>query len=192
MFLVHRPSPEEIVTFIEVSRHLPLSYGQATMIDQRAAGFRTDQLSTVVGQGLAAFERAKNALAVWRHFDVGWVELFPRGAPIQRGTVVAVLIRHLGCWSLNGCRIVQVIETESEFGFAYGTLTNHAEQGEELFKVSVCAETGQVSYLIRVASKPRALLARLGTPAVRVLQARFRRDSAAALGRAIGNSVPTS
>ena len=188
MFLAHQPSPQEIRRFIDASRDLPLSYDPATMIDQRAAGFRTDELNTTLGQGLAAFARAKNALTVWRHFDLGWVELFPRGAPIQPGTVVAVLIRHLGCWSLNGCRIVHVIETESEFGFAYGTLTNHAEQGEELFKVSLCPETGRVSYLIRVASKPRALLARLGIPIVRLLQARFRRDSAAALVRAIATA----
>ena len=46
-------------------------------------------------------------------------------------------------------------------------------------------ETGEVLYVIRAASRPRALLARLGYPVTRSLQARFRRDSAAAIARAI-------
>ena len=70
------------------------------------------------------------------------------------------------------------------FGYAYGTLTNHAESGEELFEVFVDPETGDVMYRIRAVSWPQATLARLGQPIVRVLQARFRRHSAAAMARA--------
>jgi hypothetical protein len=57
--------------------------------------------------------------------------------------------------------------------------------GGEIFKVSLRPGTGEVSYVIRAASRPRALLARLGYPVTRSLQARFRRDSAAAIARAI-------
>jgi uncharacterized protein (UPF0548 family) len=115
------------------------------------------------------------------------VEVFPTLAAVAPGTVVAVLVRHLGFWSMNGCRVVYEIagDDSREFGFAYGTLTNHAEIGEEIFKVSLHPGTGEVSYVIRAASRPRALLARLGYPVTRSLQARFRRDSAAAITRAI-------
>jgi hypothetical protein len=41
-----------------------------------------------------------------------------------------------------------------------------------------------VKYRIRAISKPQAALARLGQPIVRALQARFRRDSVAAMKRA--------
>jgi hypothetical protein len=71
------------------------------------------------------------------------------------------------------------------FGYAYGTLTNHAESGEELFEVSIDPASGEVRYRIRAASKPRAPLARLGYPIVRTLQARFRRDSVLAMRRAL-------
>ena len=110
-----------------------------------------------------------------------------RWAAVAPGTVVAVLVRHLGFWSMNGCRVVYAIAGDGsrEFGFAYGTLTNHAETGEELFKVALRPGTGEVTYVIRAASRPRALLARLGYPVTRSLQARFRRDSAAAMGRAV-------
>jgi len=100
---------------------------------------------------------------------------------------VAVLIRHLGFWSLNGCRVVYHVEAGSgtRFGFAYGALTNHAEAGEELFEVFMEPATGDVVYRIRAVSWPQATLARIGQPIVRMLQARFRRDSLAALKRAI-------
>ncbi len=74
---------------------------------------------------------------------------------------------------------------DTTFGFAYGTLTNHAEMGEEIFQVSISPESGEVSYSIRAASKPRAALARIGYPITRLLQARFRRESIAAMQRAI-------
>ena len=116
--------------------------------------------------------------------------MFPTLAAVAPGTVVAVLVRHLGFWSMNGCRVVYEIAGDDccrsrEFGFAYGTLTNHAEIGEEISKVSPRPGTGEVSYVIRAASRPRALWARLGYPVTRSLQARFRRDSAAAIARAI-------
>jgi uncharacterized protein (UPF0548 family) len=100
-----------------------------------------------------------------------------------------VLINHLGFWSLNGCRVLEVIGKpgDREFGFSYGTLTNHAEVGEEVFKVSFEPHTGAVEYSIRAVSRPRATLARLGYPISLTLQARFRRDSAAALRSAVTN-----
>jgi uncharacterized protein (UPF0548 family) len=100
--------------------------------------------------------------------------------------VVAVLVRHLGFWSLNACRVLERIGKpgDTTFGFSYGTLMNHAECGEEMFQVSLEPQTGAVSYSIRAVSRPRALLARLGYPVTRSFQARFRRDSAAAMTRA--------
>jgi uncharacterized protein (UPF0548 family) len=106
---------------------------------------------------------------------------------VTPGSVVAVCIRHIGFWSLNGCRVVYAIDSAggAEWGFAYGTLSNHAECGEEVFTVTLQPETGDVSYVIRAVSKPHAPLARLGHPVVRLLQARFRRDSALAMRRAV-------
>jgi uncharacterized protein (UPF0548 family) len=56
-----------------------------------------------------------------------------------------VLVRHLGSWSLNRCQVVYRIagDDSPEFGFAYGTLTNHAEIAEEIFKVSLRPDTGE-------------------------------------------------
>jgi uncharacterized protein (UPF0548 family) len=185
MFLLRRPAPREVERFIDASRPLPLSYQPVGLAAEGGSGFQIDELASIVGHGAAAFERAAAALHAWRHFELGWVEVFPRAAPIAPGTVVGVLVRHLGFYSLNGCRVVYRIGDERGLGFAYGTLTDHAESGEELFTVSLDRETGAVWYRIRAASRPRATLARLGYPVTRRLQARFRRDSARALARAV-------
>src|SRR6266542_162287 len=182
MFLRHRPSLQEVQAFIAASRQLPLSYEPVGLAERNPVGFCVDAQEAIVGYGEKAFERAKVALTEWRHFELGWIEVFPALAGVAPGTVVAVLVRHLGFWSMTGCRIVYSMASEEppEFGFAYGTLANHAESGEEIFKVSLRPGTGEVAYVIRAVSRPRALLARLGYPVARVFQTRFRRDSAAA------------
>jgi uncharacterized protein (UPF0548 family) len=185
MFLVHRPAPHEIDRFLAACGELPLSYAPVGLAAAAPPDFTVDEQTVVIGSGAAAFARATAALREWRHFELGWVELFPAGASIAPGTDVAVAERHLGFWSLNGCRVVYPVEGDGTFGFAYGTLGNHAERGEEIFQVSLRPETGEVSYLIRAASKPRAALARVGYPVTRALQARFRRDSARAMARAV-------
>jgi uncharacterized protein (UPF0548 family) len=180
MFSVLRPSPRDVARFLAASRDLPLSYQPVGLALAANASFDSDETVVSVGSGPAIYERAKAALREWTQFDLGWVELYPRHAPTEPGSVVAVLIRHFGFWSLNGCRVVYGVgnDVAHEFGYAYGTLSNHAECGEEVFKVTMNAESREVSYVIRAASRPRAPLAKLGYPVARGLQARFRRDSA--------------
>jgi len=184
MFSIRCPSLKQIEDFIKHSKNLALSYQPIGIAKGNPPGFTADEASAVIGSGDDAFERAKTALTNWKHFDLGWVELFPRQASIEPGTVVAVLARHLGLWSLNGCRVVYTIDDRggARFGFAYGTLTNHAECGEEIFEVSL-NENGEVIYRISAVSRPRALLARVGYPVTRIFQARFRRDSIMAMKR---------
>ena len=184
MFLATRPSSSTIDCFLQVSQDLPVSYGPIGILDNTS--HRLDEQAVTIGRGRNDFERAKRALSAWQHFAIGWVEAFPRDASIESGTVVAVLIRHLGFWSLNGCRVLYHLDGgDTRFGFAYGTLTNHAEAGEELFALELDPATETVTYRIRAVSWPRAVLARIGQPIVRHLQARFRRDSAVAMTRAV-------
>ncbi len=188
MFLAHRPSAREIEEFIQDSQSLPLSYPQVGLAKHSPSDFRIDEARATIGRGKPAFERAKLALREWRHFELGWVESLPKNASTEPGTTVAILVHHFGFWSLNGCRVVYQLgdrPDDTSFGFAYGTLTNHAEMGEEIFQVSISPESEEVSYRIRAASKPRAALARIGCPITRRLQARFRRESISAMRRAV-------
>jgi len=187
MFFARRPLPRVIERFLADSAQLPLSYQPIGLAKRPAPGFTLDEEIAVVGAGPVAFDRARRALAEWRHFETGWTELHPANAPLLPGTSIAVVIRHLGFWSINGGRIVYTLDSSdgTEFGFAYGTLTNHAEAGEEIFRISLDPDGGQVEYSIRAVSHPRSLLAKAGYPVTRALQAKFRRDSGIALRRAV-------
>lgn len=194
-FFARRPSHEAIQRFIEQSRSLPLSYSPVGIAAHTPPGYDVDETVVTIDRGRAGFERAKAALVKWKQFDLGWVELLPRNASLEPGTVLAVLIRHLGFWSLNGARVVYGVgdrEGGTRLGIAYGTLSNHAESGEEVFEVFLHPESDEVIYRIRAASRPRAALARLGYPFVRFLQARFRRDSAEAMRRAVQSPAAAS
>ncbi len=189
MFLARRPSPERINRFVCESRSLPLSYSPIGIVDTIREDL--DEATAVIGHGKAAFERARAALIAWKQFHIGWVETFPASAAVVSGTVVAVLIRHFGFWSLNGCRVlcsVGSVDDRERFGFAYGTLTNHAESGEERFEVFIDPQTDDVIYRIRAISWPQAMVARVGQPIVRMLQKRFRRESVAAMKRATSSN----
>ena len=188
MFFARRPSADVIGRFLHESQHLPLSYAEPGLVREASSDPGIDEQVVAIGHGLADFARARAALQAWRQFQIGWVELFPANAAIAPGTVVAVRIHHLGFWSLNGCRVVYQVggsAHEARFGYAYGTLTNHAESGEELFEIFSDSGSGDVIYRIRARSWPRAPLACIGQPIVRALQARFRRDSAAAMAAAV-------
>lgn len=185
MLLLRRPSPHTIERFVQASRGASLSYGPIGIAGGAPPGFDCDETVAVIGRGRADFDRARAAVTAWTPFALGWVDVFPAQAPVSVGTTVAVLIQHAGFWSLNGCRIVYVIDEPGRAGFAYGTLADHAEQGEEIFEVAIDPRSGEVAYRIRAVSRPRLVLARLGYPIARMLQARFRRDSAAAMTRAV-------
>lgn len=110
-------------------------------------------------------------------------------APIVAGTEVAVLFRAVFLWSLNAARIVYVVDETSaagsRFGFAYGTLLAHVEEGEELFQVEHLAQDDSVWYELIAFSKPRHPLARLAYLYARREQARFRHLSGLAMQRAV-------
>jgi uncharacterized protein (UPF0548 family) len=181
MFLTRRPSQIAIDKFIAAQRREKFSYLEVGRTGSTLPeGYTIDHNRVRIGRGLAAFDRAISDLRRWQMFNIGWLEIFPRNAPIAPHTTVALLVRHFGLWSLNACRIVYVIEQPRRFGFAYGTLREHAEQGEERFSIEWC-EDDSIYYDILAFSKPRQWQSRLARPISRVLQKRFARDSMMAI-----------
>ena len=188
MFFLRRPSTGDIASFLTASQTCPLSYA-VNDIDA-AHGYAVDEMSGIVGQGPRDFEFACDALRGWEQFRLGWLAVFPLDAPADPGTTLAVRIRHLGFWSLNGARVVSREESPGcRFAVTYGTLTNHAEQGEEMFEVSFDAGTGAVTYRIRAISRPGSRLAQVGAPIVRLLQARARAGSLDAMRGAVARRI---
>lgn len=140
-----------------------------------------------LGIGRPTFERGKDAVRQWKMFDMAWLELCWPDVPIETGATVAIAVHHLGFWSLNAARIVYTIEEGGAIekcGFAYGTLPDHSEVGEERFTVEFHAQNETVWYDIYAFSRPR-LLARLALPYSRALQKRFAEDSKKAMKRAV-------
>ena len=194
MFLIRAPSAEWISDVLESQREMSFSYAEVGASREGAkelAGYVVDHNRVRLGEGRETFERAVVGLLAWKMFDIGWARLVPAGAPVEVGTTVAVLARHFGIRSLNVSRVVYGIEQDDgdvrRRGFAYGTLPEHAESGEERFTVEWRRDDDCVFYDLYAFSRPNHILARLGRPAVRGLQRRFARDSLQAMVKATSN-----
>jgi uncharacterized protein (UPF0548 family) len=82
---------------------------------------------------------------------------------------------------------VYVVDDPRQFGFAYGTLREHVEIGEESFMVELHPDTGEVWYDIHAFSRPGHPLVKLGYPFGRYLQRQFARGSKESMRRAVGS-----
>jgi uncharacterized protein (UPF0548 family) len=193
MVSLRRPSSEAIGAFLASQAKLGFTY---TAVGATASvppqGYVVDHTRIKLGVGEEVFTRAKAALQRWEQFRLGWIEAWSPKATIESGDVVAVVARQLGLWWLNACRVVYVVDEPgplSRYGFAYGTLPDHAGAGEERFLVEWDRASGEVWYDILAFSRPHLFLTRLGYPYMRWVQKRFGRGSAAAMLRAVVNEA---
>ena len=188
MFFVSKPSPDTVLKFVTNQKNSAFSYAEvgATRADA-PAGYTIDHNRTKLGNGAETYERAVSALRQWKHFEFDWARILPAGTPVEVNAVVAVQVRSFGLWSLNACRIVYVTEEPGEhkamFRFAYGTLADHAECGEERFSIE-WQQDDSVWYDLYAFSRPQHALVKLGAPFGRMMQKRFARESAAMMRRA--------
>ena len=188
MFSISKPGHDTISAFIATQEKQRYSYaGVGASREQAPTGYTVDHNRIQLGQGADIFERAKNAIRQWKMFEMPWVHLCWPNTPIEPDATVAVLIQHLGFWSLNAARIVYVLEEHGKvekYGFAYGTLTGHAERGEERFTVEYHTEDQSVWYDLYAYSRP-GFFATLGYPLARILQKKFVACSKAAMQDAV-------
>src|SRR5271165_1617031 len=182
MLYLRKPAAETISAFLADQAGLGLTYSPVgATAGIPLPGYDVSRGQVPLGKGEKVFDAARAALESWQHFRLGWVEVWPPDTLLQVGAVVAVLARQVGLWWLNACRIVYLVDEEGpvrRFGFAYGTLPDHVESGEERFLVEWDRGSGGVCYDIVALSRPRHVLAQLAYPWTRRVQARFRRDSA--------------
>jgi uncharacterized protein (UPF0548 family) len=80
-------------------------------------------------------------------------------APLPIGFVVAA------------CKVVVLVDERSRSGFAYGTLPEHPEQGEEYFEVEL-RDDEVVVFRVIAFSRPGQAIARATAPLARLLQVR--------------------
>lgn len=188
MFTLTEPSDNDVERFISSQRDLPFTYADvgATRFDPATAprGFILDHNRVQLGFGNEVYERAVAALKQWRQFGLGWVTAVPAGVKLEKDAIVAVKARACGTWSLSACRVVYMIDEQMQnkrSGFAYGTLPDHVERGEERFLIEWNPIDDSVWYDILAFSQPRHPLVKLGSPVARRLQKRFAQDSMAVM-----------
>jgi uncharacterized protein (UPF0548 family) len=189
LFSLRAPSETEIRQFISEQHESQFSYSEVgASAGEIPNAYNVDHNRVELGSGEIAWQRAVEAVQGWQMFNMPWLRLCWPTAPIRVGTEVAVLVHHFGFFSLNACRIVYLVDDNERikrFGFAYGTLNEHAESGEERFTVEWSPADDKVFYDIRAISRPHHTLAKAGYPLSRLLQRKFAEDSKAAMLRAV-------
>jgi len=195
MLLLRKPTPETVHNFLEQQVESRFSYREVgATAGEHPAGYIIDHTRVELGRGLQVFRSAQQALIQWRQFGMGWVEAQPSDTPIREGQLVAIIARSIGLWWLNACRIVYVIDEQSDrlkFGFAYGTLPDHVGSGEERFLIEM-NDDETVWYDILAFSRPQHPLAHVGYPFVRRVQKRFGKQSAVLMKQIINAAEGTA
>jgi uncharacterized protein (UPF0548 family) len=132
-------------------------------------GFRHDRYEVVLGQGFETFERAVRGLKGWEAHRQPGIRVFPSDKAIQTGATVIVTFGSPLVGVAAPCRIVSVVGERTRWGFAYGTLPGHPEQGEEAFIVLLGSDD-TVRFEITAFSRPSDPLVRLSGPVGRGIQ----------------------
>ena len=189
MLSLHKPTPDTIRRFLAAQAASEFTYSAVgATATHPPTGFLVAHTRIKLGEGKKTFQIARAGLERWEQFNPGWLEAYSPEMRIHAGEVMAVLAHAIGLWWLNACRIVYVVdevEPIQRFGFAYGTLPDHAASGEERFLVEWNRADNSVWYDILSFSRARHILARLGYPMFRRKQIQFGRESAAAMLRVV-------
>ena len=190
MYQLTKPTDEQIRRVIASQARLDFTYPSigATNNGDHPVGFLVDHNRIRLGSGQATFDAARQALIEWRHYRFDWIDLHRPAEEPQTGQTVGVLARALGIWVLNVCRLVYVVREDlplRRFAFAYGTLPEHAESGEERFQVEWRSEDDSVWYDLFAFSRPNQWLSRFAYPYMRHKQRQFGRESKLAMKTAV-------
>jgi uncharacterized protein (UPF0548 family) len=194
LLLLREPSDAKIRRFLDGQRSLPFSYPEVgASRDEAPTGYGVNHHRGRLGTGRETFARAVEAIRHWKMYETGWTRLCWPDAPISGDTVVGILGRHLGLWSLNACRIAYAYEDEEpslkRYGFAVGTLPGHVERGEERFIVEWHATDDSVLYELFAFARPAHPLAKTAPPLARLIQRRFAVDSLQSMRAAVSGGA---
>jgi uncharacterized protein (UPF0548 family) len=141
----------------------------STLAGKRPEGFNHDRFEAVLGEGPDVFRRGVVGLKAWKAHRLPGMRVFPENLEIRSGATVVVTLGTPIASIAAPCRIVGVVDGQTRWGFAYGTLPGHPEQGEESFAVSMSGD-GTVHFEIDAFSRPGDLLVRLSGPIGRGMQ----------------------
>jgi len=165
-----RPTEADLRYLAEAGKQDSLTYQPIGISDntRAPAGYRLDRWSRTLGASDEIFRSATQALRAWQvHRGAGLI-VYDNGPPAAGAVVAMAAPLPLGFIDVV-CRVVAFDDEPHRFGFTYGTLRVHPEQGEESFTV-VRHEDESVVFEIVAASRPRHVLARACPRLARRLQ----------------------
>lgn len=97
-------------------------------------GYRQSEVSAVVGNGVASWERASHDVLYWKIKTASGFTVDSSG-PVVPGENVNVTARMFGISVVEPVQVVSVVQEKDRVGFAYKTLPGHPVSGEEAFIV---------------------------------------------------------
>jgi uncharacterized protein (UPF0548 family) len=178
------PSSQALSGLIREQGAQELTYREvgATTAVPMPAGYQHDRWETDLGSfDEGRFARSAGALRQWEVQRGAGLTIFP-GEDVEPGATFALVIRLPIGFATAAGRVVYVIDEPGHYGFAYGTLPAHPEQGEEAFHVE--RDGDRLRFRVVAFSRPRDPLARLGAPVSRFLQRRTNKAYLAAMRQA--------
>lgn len=182
MLRLGKATPDEIELLLDAARRADLTYpvpGATRDLGKVPSGYRVDASECRLG-GPATFDGARGGLQTWQaHIGAGTSVVSGDLAP---GETVLVLAGFGPLQVVAPCRVVYVVDEPDSFGFAYGTLPGHPEEGEEAF---VIERRGNGSTVFRISSfsRPADRLTKLMGPAGRFAQLQMTRRYERAMQR---------
>ena len=170
MFVFGRPTVDDLERVLSGQASEELTYPEVGATRGRLPGaYRHDRHVVELGAGKDVYERSVQALVAWEAHRRAGLMIHPAKPPIREGETIVLAVKLPVLSALAACRIVYTTDDPTRFGFAYGTLPGHPEQGEEAFHIERDRE-GSVRFLVTAFSRPRHLLARIGAPVARQIQ----------------------
>jgi len=184
MLCLRTPTDHELRDMLAGLKHELLRYPHVgATAGELPAGFHHDRAQVSLGPEPDAFDRARQALLGWRVHRGAGISVYPANAPLSPDAD-AILVVPLGpVRAVAGCRIVYVVDQADRFGFGYGTLPGHPEEGEEAFMVA--RHSNVTWFSVTAFSRPANQLVRIGSPVGRLIQRRFVRRYLAAMTAAL-------
>jgi uncharacterized protein (UPF0548 family) len=169
VFSLRSPSAADLARVVATQAACELTYAEHGATDgSLPAGYRHDQWEADLGSfDEATFDRLGAAICQWQVQHGAGLTIYP-AHPVRPDLTVALCVRLPGAYVTAAARVVYVTSEPGRRGFAYGTLPQHPEQGEEAFHV--VRHASRILFRVTAFSRPRHPLARIGAPVSRLIQ----------------------
>ena len=188
--VVRSSNAESTNRYLSCARESEPTYQEvgASMTASLPVGFHHVIAGKILGQGFGTFSKARLGLQTWQAHQFNGVRVFPANTSPTVGATFVVTLGFGFASIAAPCRIVAFIEEPKRYGFAYGTLPGHPEQGEEFFAVSL-DDNESVRFDIRAFSRPSDTITRLAGPLGRQIQSIATKRYLRSMNRFVNNSA---